>query len=55
MRPSGRVSHWDPSREGLRVTAFDADAKDLPYRTTWGQRLTKGTRRRVLQLEGLVR
>jgi 16S rRNA (adenine(1408)-N(1))-methyltransferase len=39
---------------GLRVKCFDSDAKDLPYRTTWGQRLTKGTQRRVLHLEARV-
>jgi 16S rRNA (adenine(1408)-N(1))-methyltransferase len=39
---------------GLCVTRFDTDARELPYRTTWGQRLTKGTQRRVLHLEARV-
>jgi 16S rRNA (adenine(1408)-N(1))-methyltransferase len=39
---------------GLCVTRFDADARELPYRTTWGQRLTKGSPRRVLWLEARV-
>jgi 16S rRNA (adenine(1408)-N(1))-methyltransferase len=39
---------------GLRVMRCGADAAELPYRTTWGQRLTKGTQRRVLWLESRV-
>jgi 16S rRNA (adenine(1408)-N(1))-methyltransferase len=39
---------------GLRITRFETDAKESPYRTTWGQRLTKGTQRRVLWLEAKV-
>lgn len=39
---------------GLRVRRFEADAGELPYRTNWGQRLTKGTQRRVLWLEARV-
>jgi len=39
---------------GLRVLEMNGDAQDLPHRTTWGQRLTKGTKRRVLWLEAAV-
>jgi 16S rRNA (adenine(1408)-N(1))-methyltransferase len=39
---------------GLRVRRLQADIKALAYRTTWGQRLTRGTQRRVLQLEAIV-
>lgn len=38
----------------LLVLAIDHDARDLPCRTTWGQRLTKGTQRQVLRLEARV-
>lgn len=40
---------------GLRVLKVKGDAQELPHRTTWGQRLTKGTQRRVLWLEAAVR
>ena len=39
---------------GLEVMRIDANARTLPYRTTWGQRLTKGTQRQVLHLEARV-
>jgi 16S rRNA (adenine(1408)-N(1))-methyltransferase len=39
---------------GLAVTKLVPDVTDIPYKTTWGQKLTKGTRRRVLQLEAVV-
>jgi 16S rRNA (adenine(1408)-N(1))-methyltransferase len=40
---------------GLEVTKIVPDAVDIPHKTTWGQRLTKGTRRRVLLLEAVTR
>ena len=43
------------AKAGLEVTSFESDAQALPYRTTWGQRLTKGTQRRVLHLEAEVK
>nr|WP_274519146.1 class I SAM-dependent methyltransferase [Inquilinus limosus] len=39
---------------GLQVTRFSPDVADVPYRTTWGQRLTKGAQRRVLQLDAVI-
>jgi 16S rRNA (adenine(1408)-N(1))-methyltransferase len=40
---------------GLEVTAIDPGVTRLPFKTTWGQKLTKGTRRRVLRLDAVVR
>lgn len=39
---------------GIEVTRFIPDVADVPYRTTWGQRLIKGAQRRVLQLDAVI-
>jgi hypothetical protein len=40
---------------GLDVTAIDPDVAEPPHRTTWGQKLVKGNRRRILRLDAVVR
>lgn len=42
------------AQAGLEVVDLIQDVKELPYRTTWGQKLTHGTRRRVLQLDATI-
>lgn len=39
---------------GIDVTTILPDVLDVPYKTTWGQRLTKGAQRRVLQLGAVI-
>ena len=39
---------------GLEVTKIVPEVINPPYKTTGGQKLTKGTRRRVLHLEAVV-
>jgi 16S rRNA (adenine(1408)-N(1))-methyltransferase len=39
---------------GIEVTRLIPDVADVPYRTTWGQRLIKGAQRRVLQLDAVI-
>jgi len=41
-------------RAGLDVTRIVPDLTVMPYRTSWGQKLTKGTRRRVLRLDATI-
>jgi 16S rRNA (adenine(1408)-N(1))-methyltransferase len=40
---------------GLGVTAIVADLTALPYKTSWGQRLVRGSRRRILRLDAIAR
>jgi 16S rRNA (adenine(1408)-N(1))-methyltransferase len=40
---------------GLDVTAVVADLAVLPYKTSWGQRLVRGSRRRILRLDAITR
>ncbi len=47
----GETTRWTYGQSGLDVTRIVQDAEVLPVRTTWGRKLTRGTRRRVLQLE----
>jgi len=42
------------ARAGVQVLRIDGDLRALPHRTTWGQRLTKGTQRRVLRLDAQI-
>jgi 16S rRNA (adenine(1408)-N(1))-methyltransferase len=47
-------TRWKFRQAGFEVTNLIPDVADVPYKTTWGQKLTKGTRRRVLQLDAIV-
>ena len=40
---------------GLEVTAIDPAVSEPPHRTTWGRKLVKSGRRRILRLDALVR
>jgi hypothetical protein len=40
---------------GLEVTAIDPAVREPPHRTTWGRKLVKSGRRRILRLDALVR
>ena len=47
-------TRWFFRRAGLEVTRIVSEVKEAPYKTTWGQKLTKGSRRRVLRLDAVV-
>jgi hypothetical protein len=40
---------------GLAVTSIDPSLASPPYRTTWGRKLVKSGRRRILRLDVIVR
>ena len=47
------VFYFMAGAAGLTLARIVPDTDELPYKTTWGQKLTKGTRRRVLLVEAL--
>lgn len=50
-----RATRFASAEAGLAVTRIDPNLPEPPWRTSWGQKLVRGSARRILQIDAVMR